>query len=64
MEEKQGADQLCSHREHVFEYVCALEYAYEPRHEKTNNLHMRKQDADQLRGDREADQRLCFRLLG
>ena len=32
----------------------------EPRHEKTNILHMRKQYADQLRGDRKADQRLCF----
>ena len=33
----------------------------EPRHEKTGFLHMRKKDADQLRGNREADQRLCFR---
>ena len=32
----------------------------EPRREKTGFLHMRKQDADQLRGNREADQRLCF----
>ena len=30
---------------------------YEPRHEKTGFLHMRKQ----RRSDREADQRLCFR---
>ena len=36
---------------------------YEPRHEKTNILHMRKQGADQLRGNREADQRLCFRYI-
>ena len=34
---------------------------YEPRREKTGLLHMRKKDADQLRGNREADQRLCFR---
>ena len=27
------------------------------------DLHMRKQSADQLRGNREADQRLCFRYL-
>ena len=48
----------------------------EPPHEKTNNLHMQKQrhsrsdpticigenkDADQLRGNREADQHHCFR---
>ena len=32
----------------------------EPPHEKTNNMHMRKQIADQLRSYREADQRLCF----
>ena len=43
---------------------------YESRYEKTGFLHMRKQtafcicenkNADQLRGNREADQRLCFR---
>ena len=33
-----------------------------PRREKTGFLHMLKnKDADQLRGNREADQRLCFR---
>ena len=43
-------------------------HLFEPPHEKTNNLHMRKQRRrsasrlpDQLRGKREADQRLCFR---
>ena len=35
--------------------------AYEPRHEKNGCLHMRSKDADQLRGNREADQRLRFR---
>ena len=35
--------------------------AYEPRHEKNGCLHMRNKDADQLRGSREADQRLRFR---
>ena len=36
--------------------------AYEPRCEKTGFLHIcENKDADQLRGDREADQRLCFR---
>ena len=35
---------------------------YEPPLGNTNNLHRRKQKgADQLRGNREADQRLCFR---
>ena len=35
---------------------------FEPHHEKTNNLPRRKnKGADQLRGNREADQRLCFR---
>ena len=40
---------------------------FEPYREKTGFLHMRKicicknKDADQLRGNREADQRLCFR---
>ena len=36
---------------------------FEPRREKTGFLHMRKKDADQLRGNREADQRLCFRYI-
>ena len=36
---------------------------FEPRHEKTNFLHMRKQNTDQLRGNREADQCLCFRYI-
>ena len=35
---------------------------YEPRREKTSFFHIcENKDADQLRGDREADQRLCFR---
>ena len=34
---------------------------YEPRREKTGFLHCENKDADQLRGDREAGQRLCFR---
>ena len=34
----------------------------EPPREKTNNMHIcENKDADQLRGNREADQRLCFR---
>ena len=34
---------------------------YEPRHEKTNILHMRKESADQLRSNCKDDQRLSFR---
>ena len=35
---------------------------FEPRREKTSFLHIcENKDADQLRGNREADQRLCFR---
>ena len=38
--------------------------AYEPRREKTNVLHIcENKDADQLRGNREADQRLCFHYI-
>ena len=37
---------------------------YEPRYEKNGFLHMRNKDADQLRGNREADQRLCFCYIG
>ena len=33
----------------------------EPRHEKTGFFICENKDADQLRGNREADQRLCFR---
>ena len=41
---------------------CMRRYgAYEPRHETNGCLHMRNIDADQLRGNREAYQRLCFR---
>ena len=34
---------------------------FEPRYEKTNILLCENKDADQLRDNREADQRLCFR---
>ena len=45
---------------HISAQPHVLILRYEIRHEKTGFLHMRKQ-ADQLRGNREADQRLCFR---
>ena len=32
----------------------------EPRHEKTGFCICEKEDTDQLRGNRESDQRLCF----
>ena len=35
-------------------------FLFGPRYEKAGFLHMREQDADQLRGNREADRRLCF----
>ena len=41
--------------------VVARLVACEPRREKTDFLHLRNKDADQLRGNPEADQRLCFR---
>ena len=36
---------------------------YEPRREKTVFCICENKDADQLRGNREADQRLCFRYI-
>ena len=38
-----------------------VNFIYEPRHEKTGFCICENKDADQLRGNREADQRLCFR---
>ena len=35
----------------------------EPHHEKTNICTCENKDADQLRGNPEADQRLCFRYM-
>ena len=37
-----------------------LSTAFDPCHEKTNILHMRKQRPDQPRGNHKADQRLVF----
>ena len=36
---------------------------YEPHREKTGFCKCDNKDADQLRGNREADQRLCFRYM-
>ena len=36
---------------------------YEPRGEKTAFCICKNKDADQFRGNREADQRLCFRYM-
>ena len=40
-----------------------VETIFEPRHEKTKFRICENKDADQLRGNREADQRLCFRYM-
>ena len=48
-------------KKNFFTYTLFL--LFEPYREKTGLLHMRKKDADQLRGNREADQRLCFRYI-
>ena len=37
--------------------------AFEPRHEKTGFCICENKDADQIRGNREADQRLSFRYM-
>ena len=43
----------------------ATDNSNEPRHMKTNVLHIcENKDADQLGGNREADQRLCFPYIG
>ena len=41
--------------------VLSHDGSYEHRHEKTGFCICENKDADQLRGNREADQRLCFR---
>ena len=46
-----------------FKCTCKCFFINEPRHEKTGFLHIcENKDADQLSGNREADQRLCFRF--
>ena len=46
-----------------YNYKCLT--SNEPCHEKTVFLHIcENKDADQLRGNREADQRLCFPYIG
>ena len=40
--------------------ICAFVFTYEPRREKTGFCVCGNKDTDQLRGNREADQRLCF----
>ena len=44
--------------------ISKLEVLNEPCHEKTSFLHIcENKDADQLRGNHEADQHLCFRFI-
>ena len=42
-------------------FVSIFYFTFEPRREKTGFCICENKDADQLRDDREADQRLCFR---
>ena len=42
-------------------WIIAIAFTLEPRYEKTGFCICENKDADQLRGNREADQRLCFR---
>ena len=44
------------------EGTCTIFFLFESRHEKTFCICENK-DADQLRGNHEADQRLCFRYM-
>ena len=44
--------------------ACLWILLVELRHEKTRFTYVKTKDADQLRGNREADQRLCFRYIG
>ena len=48
----------------LFDYTKRCELTFEPRREKTGFLHMQKQRPDQLRGNREVDQHLCFHYIG
>ena len=43
--------------------IAAITPSFEPRHEKTGFCICENKDADQLRGNREADQRLSFRAI-
>ena len=43
--------------------ISIVHETYVARREKTNVLHMRKQTQIRRRGNRESDQRLCFRYL-
>ena len=47
----------------TFTYFFRRISTYEPHHEKTNICTCKNKDADQLRGNHEADQRLCFRYM-
>ena len=44
-------------------FYCLLLVLFEPRCEKTGILLCENKDADQLRGNRKADQHLCFRYI-
>ena len=56
----------CSHCQKMKKskrYDVKKQKQYEPHHEKPMFCICENKDADQLRGNREADQRLCFRYI-
>ena len=55
----QATEALFSYDGYINKHMSRL--SYEPRCEKTGFCICENKDADQLRGNREADQRLCFR---
>ena len=59
-EKKKGPNRIITLVWSVINYL-KVKNLFEQPHEKTNNLHIcENKDADQIRGNREADQRLCF----
>ena len=47
----------------ILNHLTKVETIFEPHHEKTHVCICENKDADQLRGNREADQRLCFHYI-
>ena len=51
----------CAHYTPIMSII--IQQKFEPRYEKTQFCICENKDADQLPGNREADQRLCFRYI-
>ena len=49
-------------RDNCCKMISNLHIEYQPRREKTGFCIYENKDADQLHGNRESDQRLCFRF--